>query len=364
MKILYGICGFGNGHSARSGEVLQELLQRGHQVAVFGFLNSQRYCAAHFPQVPVYEVKVPILHVGRWGIDFLKSAQEPFNILPDAYTSCLLAMHQALEFFGGKPDLVLSDYEWIAGQFAYALDIPLVTIDQQSKFAGFQFPDIGQFSRVEEKARLAMFFPHVEARYACSFFQVTWSTDPTFKAELIPPILRRDILALRQQSLPTHEDEVVVYFSPHGELRQPMEEVYRLFQRIRHKRFIVFNRKPQAAMGNIEFRQFDGGAFLQAIAQAESVITTGGHNLLSELVCLQKPVYTLPFDTFDQRCCASIVEACQIGKSTLTFSKADLDEFFQRLPEYSDYLATGQGLMTQFDGLSVLMGRLQQSYGV
>jgi uncharacterized protein (TIGR00661 family) len=364
MNILYGICGFGNGHSARSGEVLRELVQRGHRVAVFGFLNSQRYCAAHFPDVPVFEVQVPILHVGRWGVDFLKSAQDPFNVLPQAYPSCLLAMGQALEYFGGKPDLVLSDYEWIAAQLAYALDVPLVTIDQQSKFAGFQFPDIETFSRLEEKTRLAMFFPRAEARFACSFFQVNWPADPRFEAQLIPPILRQEVLALRQQALPTQAGQVVVYFSPHGDLRQPMATIYELFHQFEEKHFIIFTRQPQANQGNIEFRVFEGAAFLRALAQAEAVITTGGHNLLSEVVALRKPVYTLPFDTFDQRCCAAMVEMCGIGKAALTFSQREMDDFFARQSEYQANLQHHPGLMSQFDGLGVLMGRLEALYGV
>jgi hypothetical protein len=34
----------------------------------------------------------------------------------------------------GKPDLVISDYEPISAQYAYASGTPLVTIDQQSKY--------------------------------------------------------------------------------------------------------------------------------------------------------------------------------------------------------------------------------------
>jgi uncharacterized protein (TIGR00661 family) len=260
-----------------------------------------------------------------------------------------------LDYF--RPDLVLSDYELVCAQFAYALDIPLITIDQQSKFAGFQCPMIDGFNRLEEKSRLRMFFPHADLRVATSFFEVPWEPDPRFSVTLIPPILRGELMR-DQQTGGSDEQEVVVYFSPHGSLKQPLAEVYGIFEAFPDKGFTVFQRKPQDDFANIRFRDFDTGDFIAAVRGAEAVITTGGHNLLSELAFLKKPVYTLPFDTFDQRCCADVIQRNELGIGNIYISHETMGNFFERLGEFQKHMDAGRGLVKAFNGIDVLMAEL------
>lgn len=367
MNIVYGICGFGNGHSARSAVVLEMLLARGHRVALFTFMNSQAYFATHFPAIPAFEIRVPVIPVSLpYGVDFHRTAHDPFNRFDDGHLLNFGAIHGALEALGGKPDLILSDYEWISGQMAYALEVPLVTIDQQSKFAGFQFPEITQgervYSRLEEKSRLRLFFPVAEARLACSFFQVNSPPDPRFPVRLIPPLLRPELLALSPATAPNQE--VVVYFSPHGQLAQSPAEFYALFAEFPQYEFIVYSREPEADRANVRFRLFDKGAFFASLQSCAGVITTGGHNLLSEIVHLGKPVYTLPFTTFDQQACAAIIQAYGLGVGQETMSRADLGDFLAALPDYRARLQNHPALLDAKQGPALLLEVLSQEFGI
>jgi uncharacterized protein (TIGR00661 family) len=367
MKLVYGICGFGNGHSARSAVVLEQLLARGHEVVLFTFMNSRAYFAAHFPAVPSYEIRVPVIPVSLpYGVDFRRTAEDPFNRYEDGQALNFGAMHGALETLGGKPDLILSDYEWIAGQMAYALEVPLVTIDQQSKFAGYHFPEITQgervYSRLEEKSRLRLFFPIADTRLACSFFAVPYPPDEGFPAQLIPPLLRPELLALAPPDEP--HQEVVVYFSPHGSLAQSPAEFYELFAQFPAYDFIVYSRQPESDRGNLRFHSFDTGAFFESLRTCAGVITTGGHNLLSEIVHLRKPVYTLPFTTFDQQACAAIIQDYGLGRGQETMNRADLADFLAALPDYRARLQDHPALLNANQGLGALLEILGQKFGL
>lgn len=366
MKILIGVTGFGNGHTARQADVLKTLVEREHQVAIFGYLNSERYFRQYYPNTPVFRIRVPIIHISpQTGIDFAKTAQEPFNHFTDGHQLNFDAMQRAYDYFGGRPDLVISDYEMIAAQFAYALDVPLVTLDQQSKFAGFQFPDLHGHSRREESARLKMFFPCAEARFACSFFQIPYPPDPSFEVEIIPPILREEITRLAVSDQLSDSQEIVVYISPHLSTRQSLAEISDILAGFPEKRFLIFQpRQEQDDHHNLSFRPYDVNDFAHALERAAAVITTAGHNLLSELMYLRKPVFTIPMETFDQHCCAEVIQKNQLGVKADAITAAELAAFFAQLTEYKENLNAKRGLVKAFNGIAVLMEKLHVRFGI
>lgn len=365
MNILISVCGFGNGHSARQAHVVEALLRRGHQLALFGFMNSERYFKQHYPQLPLFPLRVPIIHVSsQVGIDFGRSAVEPLNIYDDGNAVNFAAMQGALDYFGGKPDLIISDYELVAAQLAYAIDTPFVTLDQHSKFMGYQFPAVNGYSRIEERSRLGMFFPDADLRLACSFFDVPWPKDPKFDVQLIPPILREALLALTPIPADSATPEIIVYISPHGATQQSPSELYEIFTHFPQKKFVVYGSIQPDSYKNVIFRGYESTPFLHALTRAEAVITTAGHNLLSELAYLKKPVYTLPFPFFEQQCCADMVQRLQIGVGTEQLSVESLSNFFDDLSLYQHNLNVGNGLTPNFNGLEVAIEALHQQFGV
>jgi uncharacterized protein (TIGR00661 family) len=361
MKIVYGISGFGNGHVARSAAIIRALLARGHRLVVFGFNNSERYITQTYPDIPVFRIKVPVLHPHPNGLDFGKIADDPANHYPDGIQLNYRAMQNALDYFDGPPDVVLSDYELVAAQFAYATLVPLVSIDQHSKFVGFEFPDIGLYSRREDYSRLNLFFPQATARFASTFFKVNYPPNPAFPVTLIPPILREDVMTLADETTP---DEVLVYLSPFARIPQPLEEVYRVFERFPHKNFHVFLPEARADFKNIYFHVYNTQDFLEHLARAEAVISTAGHTLLSELVYLKKPMLVAPSGTFDQHTCAQVIATNQLGTSTRQINEALMRGFFQQLAVFRKNLEARRGLMTDYDGIGVLMRYLHDLFGI
>lgn len=359
MDILIGICGFGNGHSARQADVLQSLLARGHHVALFVFDNSERYFQQNFPHVLRFTVRVPVIHVNATGIDFAKNATDPLNRFDDGYAVNFKAMQSVMDTFGKPPDLVIADYEMVAAQFAYAVDAPLITIDQHSKYLGYQFPLINGYSRLEDRSRLGMFFPIAEARYACSFFSVDYPPDPRFDVTLIPPIVRTEIL----QATPSQQGYVVVYLSANLHVHHTPATILKALAAFPEQRFIIYGLQGDNNH-HIAFKPFSTTGFIADIAGADAVITNSGHNLLSELMVLGKPVYTLPAASFDQQCCADAIQRNNLGLRVDHISPETLTAFFANLDMYRFHISARHGLTQTFDGLATLMESLHQCFGI
>ena len=362
MNILYGICGFGNGHVARSSAVLKALLARGHHLAVFGFDSSEDYILTNHPDIPLFRIKVPVLHPSRQtGLDFGAIAVDSANHYADGISTNYRAMQSALDYFGGTPDLVISDYELVAAEFAYATLTPLVSIDQHSKFAGFNFPPIGEYTRLEDYSRLNLFFPQAAARYACTFFEVGYPPNPQFPVTLIPPILRNEVINLATSTMP---NEILFYISSFARIRTPRDEIHAILRQFPEKTFHIFPYETNKTTANLHFHEFSRDLFLEILGRAEAVIATAGHTLLSELAYLQKPALTIPADSFDQQTCAQVIQQNGLGLSTELFTVDTLAKFFANLPAYRENLQNGQGLVQRWDGVAVLLENLEKAFGI
>jgi len=182
-KILYGICGIGNGHTFRQVPVVDHLLRQGHQILMFAYGASLKYFTEHYtdqPKLTVVEVANPYFVGSKSGLDFEATLVNPSN-QRDFHHMNSKAMAQAQHKIG-RPDIVISDYECVSAQYGYAKGAPLVTFDQQSKYLVGEFPEnISDTSCTDEVERLRMFFPKAELRLAVSFFQVPKSKKATFR---------------------------------------------------------------------------------------------------------------------------------------------------------------------------------------
>ena len=66
--------------------------------------------------------------------------------------------------FSGVLDLVITDYEPNVAQYSYAVDIPLICMEQQSEFLYLDEVKISNFSILEEKKELFIFFQNIRIK--------------------------------------------------------------------------------------------------------------------------------------------------------------------------------------------------------
>ena len=356
MKVVLGVCGFGLGHSTRERPILEGLLARGHDVVLVTNDQSHAFFATLFPDVPNAQVHVPAMHTTPDGLDFRATADDPRNAKPEAQAAFWNACGLVERRFG-VPDLVISDYDMASAQIAYLFGAPLVTLDQQSKFLGYDCPPIGTYTPREHRMRLGFFFPKARLRVATSFFTVGYAPVAEFPVTMVPPILGHDI---KDAVAAPQVGHVTVYLSAASHLAQPLDEVLALFATFPDHRFTCFVGEPAAHVpDNVTLVPNDRAAFVDSLTRSDAVIATAGHNLITEALYLRVPMFLLPFDHYEQQLNARIIADEGLGVAAPRLTRADLAAFFDGLPGHRRRAGESARMYDRFDGDSVFLDMVE-----
>ncbi|HSX32849.1 MAG TPA: glycosyltransferase family protein [Candidatus Saccharimonadales bacterium] len=362
-KILYGVCGIGNGHIYRQLPTLNHLALS-HRIMIFAYGDSLTLFSTHFAghaNVKVVEVAVPYYVGNRTGIDFQASAKliEESGIDYAAMNSH--AMHEAWQYVG-QADLAISDYEPVTAQYAYAYGVPLVTIDQQSKYLSGAFPaELHGSTYVDEVVRLRMFFPTAAARIACSFFNVPQLPDHE-TVHLYPPVIRSDFKLHRTRK----HNELLVYLTAQPGSKQSPAALMAVLGRQRDTVFHVFLSKTARLQTevpkNVRLYQHGGKEFKLLLETCAGVIATAGHSLLSEAMYLGVPVLALPLPLYEQQMNAEIIQQGQFGLSADLLTPDVLQEFITNLARYAHNIKTDTTLLLRGDGQQDILAFIQDRF--
>lgn len=359
MKVVLGICGIGMGHAIRQTPVINFLLKQGAQIIIFSFGEALRYIRKTFPQVSSFDVFVPFIATNKFGILYEKSAQQPTNQNTFFYVHNFSIMQKAFDIFKGKPDLVITDYEPVSAQFAYATNSRLITLDQQSKFLIGSFPDIEQYGYREEADRLNLFFPKADKRYATSFFRVSQDKNNT-DVTIIPSFIRNEIEKLQiLRSQEKKKEGILVYFSSFMPTLQSSEEIIEILATIKEN-FTIFTSQASFlkfkgdSPKNIEIFESDITNFMKKLLKTRAVISTGGHNFLSELMFLNIPVYVCPLANYEQHYSAKVIHENFFG-ITSEYIKRDLLNFFMKnIDVFQHNIVNDSHILYKKSGVSLL----------
>lgn len=326
-KVLVGICDIGNGHINRQKSVISYLRSQGICVAVVTPQRSADYLQRLFPDIKIIQSAIPWITCDKEGIDFIDTLERHVKNKLDYYEIFLRAAIQIEEYFRVKPDLVISDYEPLTARYAYARSIPVICMEQQAKYIYLKNILLADHSNQEEKSRLNLFFPHTDLRIISSFFPV----DNLPKDVIcIPPII--DVLP----STHTTSRMGVVYFSPYYDDSEEQRKILLLIQALSDYRFILYtNQDKWRSFGctNIIVKRFSE-EFKFDLARSEFVISSSGHQLISESIQLEKPLLLFPLDTYEQNYNCRMVEKYKLGKRLELFTKNEFNEFYYSIPEY------------------------------
>lgn len=343
--ILFGVCGIGQGHIYEMLPIINLYKNKKNRIIIFAFGESYKFYKTHCiksKNVRVYEVIVPWIHGSFSGINYLKTSKERKNKINNYFERNFLAMDRAFKF-GGKPHLVITNYEPISAQYGYSLGCKIVTLEQQSKylFEGYK-KSIAGLSKSEEQARLNMFFPKVDLRIINSFFAFPHNSSNITKKDFVTygPIIREQILSIKDY--PDNRKDVLVYLSPYSNFVQTPNQVLTIFKRLSDYKFYLFCPQKKdfikaikkLAVKNVKVQNYNNKNFIEALKNCGSAITTSGHTLLSELLYLNKPIFAVPLNTYEQHYSAYIVNKGRFGISSNKLDQKKLSNFLKSLPTY------------------------------
>jgi uncharacterized protein (TIGR00661 family) len=380
-KILWGVCGIGLGHTNRQLPLIEHLCQS-NKIVILAYGESLKTYQKLFTakvNVTVLPVVVPFMVGSATGLDFSASAKLAANKALDLHTN-LETLGKVQELIG-VPDLVISDYEPVSAQYAYATGAPLVTINQQSKYLIGDFTEaIDGLSCRDEVARLHLFFPYAAARIAVSFFGVEKKAngEPDYQSpvQLYAPLIKDEIRRLKAQIDQSQSDaerpgaatarpSLLVYLSSNRELDQPLEEVLGELAKVKEADFDIF--LPSAvnelnAPANVRLHKSGAASFLPALASASGIISTAGHSLLCEAMYLGIPCYVMALPVYEQAMNAQIIERHGFGMKRKAVKEADLRQFLAGLPAYRQAIARDDKVLLRGTSHESLIRYLEDSF--
>lgn len=362
LKILYGICGIGNGHTFRQLPIIEHF-SRTAQIMIFAHDNSFAFYEKKFKgskSVKVVRVAIPFYVGSKSGIDFDASAKLPMNQTDIFQINCAALARAKKEM--GKPDVVISDYESVSAQYAYSQNVPLITIDQQSKYLCGAFPEqLGGFSFRDEIERLHMFFPKVHTRMACSFFKVPLRSGED-KVKFFPPTLKDSVINMKRNP---KGNSVLVYISSAREFGQTPAEIIRICSKEKETEFHLFiGREDLSSLQtytNIHIHSHGDPAFDKLMSECSGIISTAGHSLLSEAMYLGIPVYAIPVSPYEQHMNARVIDQAGFGIACRKIESKKLRVFIANLSEYQKRIAKDKKVLLRGIGQQQIIRSIKLS---
>lgn len=363
-KIVMGICGIGRGHSIRQLPVINALSEA-NKLMLFVFGESYDFYAEKFannPNVRITKVVVPRFVGYKDGIDFEATAKIAANDTSNYFAVNMSAFQEVRDWLG-KPDLAISDYEPTVAQLSYSLDVPLLTLDQQSKYLYGDYPILYGNTALSEKARLEMFLPKAAKRVACSFFKLPHLQDS--EVELVPPILKESLITLRDSDIETNGRDILVYLSPYSQFVQPEAEVMDILAGFPAYQFHLYASR-QTVYGdfankqkNVSIYYHGDPSFEDTMKKMVGAISTAGHSFLSEAMYLGKPVFAVPLDTYEQAYNAKIIADHNFGISDTKLTSENVNSFVSNLSQFSVAIAADTEVLQRQDGLPIVLSRIE-----
>lgn len=338
----------------RSRVVLTHLVAQGHDIEIMASGRATDFLAKRFADVNrihglhmIYEENRVRRGKTLWSNVLTGTTGVPKNIA--AYFDLIQ---------GFKPDAVISDFESWTYLYAKAHRLPILSIDNMQIINRCTHDDEilkghrGDFevTRAFVKGKLPF----------CDHYVITTFFRPPIrkpKTELVPPILRPEILAAK----PTRGDHLLVYQTAEGNAslsgtlaKTGLEcRIYGMRRGI----------EAEEVEGNLRYRPFSEQGFIDDLASARGVIAGGGFTLMGEAVYLRKPMLAVPLGRqFEQILNARYLEREGFGRAadSLDDPKAVLD-FVKAIPACEAKLAgySQDGNAVLFERVDELLDRAE-----
>jgi uncharacterized protein (TIGR00661 family) len=331
LQVLYGVNGEGMGHATRSEVVIDSLLAR-HDVRVVASGAAFRFLGERLPRVdqifgPTFALEQG--EIRRWAT-VRQNLRLARHELPETIRRWVD------EVADWQPDVVISDFEPLAGAYARLTRTPLLAVGNINALDRCRHdPEIIGPDR--EDFLLARAVAHSMVPGALEYIVTTFFRPPLARGgtTLVPPIVRPEIVDAHSE----RGDHLVVYSSGDEALIEALRSA--------GIRCLVYGMRggPTEAVveGNLEFRPQSNEGFVEALRTARGVVAGGGFSLLSEAVYLGKPILSVPLrGQFEQLMNARYTERLGYGVCASEVTPELVRDFVERLPEFEASLATYQ----------------------
>ena len=323
-RILYGVMGDAGGHVSRSLAIAQQLKE--HDVV---FVGGGR--VAELSQAGHSVVAIPTLRtvLRDQRVDTVRTAAHCADVLRRA-PSVMARLTATIREY--DPDLILTDYEYFLPRAARRLGRSCISIDRQHALTLCRYsPPAGhRLSRMLTSGIIRRLYSAASHYLICSFAPMQPLDAVT--TEVLPPVLREAVLLVA----PAEGDHAVLYMRD-----APLAWVRSLLGG-RRRRFVIYGFEMDREEGNLCFRRNSSERFLADLASCAYVISSGGHNVISEALYYKKPLLCFPVRLFyEQLLNAHLLAETGYGAwhETDAGAGAAVDAFEAGLPRFQALVA-------------------------
>lgn len=301
MRIVYGVHGYGLGHSARATSLLPRLGH--HQVLL---LAGGEACAALAPLQPV----TPLPSLERAYASHRTSAfATAIRSGPTAVDAVLggPARRRVEDLVAAfKPHLVISDGEPFTHQAAARLAIPRIGFDHLGILAHCHVsaPPGRELHLAAARRLYRLLMGEPERAVVASFYRA-----PVARAgvALVSALPRPDVVRAR----PRRGEYLLVQLD---RARRPLSP--RVLHVLREARIpcVVHGAHRDGADGLLRYRRAGAPTFVDDLAGCRAVLSTADDQIVGEALHLGKSVLAVPDDTTEQRLGGAALDASGAGR--------------------------------------------------
>jgi len=320
MNIVYGVSGEGLGHLYEAVEIAALLEADGHAVKVLTYGDRAFRSLAAFHPTRIEGVQ---LCFDSEGLSLWRTFRGSAHCFPFYARNGRRLLR---ELAGFRPDVFLTAYEPFTTFAAHWMRKPLVSMDNQNELRHMPRPrDAGVFA-----FHLARLTTQVVTFGAAEYIVKSFGMpEPREKnVHRVAPILQNEIRRLQ----PTDGSHVLVYLTkPNPDLIEVLKSM--------DETFVVYCHNRVGEEGNISHRA-QGPGYLRDLASCKAILGTTGFSLIADSIYLRKPYFGVPLrKQFEQTHNAVFLKDSGLGEFSEKVTRADLEAFLARLPEYRRKLA-------------------------
>lgn len=320
MRVVYGVCGEGFGHSSRAKVIVPFLKSRGHDVLVVTY--GQAY--------GILKKEFDVLRIAGIHLAFEKgrvSLSGTFGNVVGSLAKNVLdwrRIKKRIEEF--KPEVAISDMEPFVPILRRLYGLPLISFDNQHRLTHMDFNVPREYKRDFLLARESVKKVVGKADY---FIFVSFIKEKVRKKNVyvVDPLLRKSVLKLK----PRRKDFILVYQTKKD------KNLLKKLERINEK-FVVYGYDVSKERGNLSFKKA-GEGFINDLTDCKGVIASAGFMAISEALYLKKPYYAIPLKgQFEQTFNALILKKKGYGDFSEEPSVENLERFLGDLEKYEKNL--------------------------
>ncbi len=320
MRILYGICGEGFGHSSRAKEIIKHLKKNGHKILIL------TYGQAYPILKPITKtIKIQGIHLifKNHKLSLKETTKQAAKVMA-ANLINFKEIKSKVDYF--NPQLCITDMEPFVSIISYWYTLPLISIDNQHRLIHLKLKIPKKYKNSFKLAKFAVnrCVSTADAFIILSFAKQKLKSKNAF---IVSPILRKEILSLK----PKTKNFILVY------LTKPNNYLIKILKSLPYN-FIIYGYNLNKKQDNLTFKT-TGRHFLKDLKNCKAIIGSAGFTLISESLYLKKPYFAIPLQgQFEQTLNALFLKNSKLGTFSEKPTKSQIRDFLNNLNKYKTKL--------------------------